>query len=170
MIELERNLKGLADATRLRIINLLSWGELCGCDIQRVLEASQSNVSRHLTYLKHAGLVTDRREGFRVFYQLVPADDQTLKSLFEFLAAAFRRDENFRSDLRRLRHAIKDGACMVPPTKVVLKASSAKPTTVPRPLRDGQARNARVSEPAGPNPKPQGWRAGNLDRLPQSLK
>jgi ArsR family transcriptional regulator, arsenate/arsenite/antimonite-responsive transcriptional repressor len=170
MNALERNLKGLADATRLRIINLLAWGELCGCDIQRVLEASQSNISRHLTYLKHAGLVTDRREGFRVFYQLVPAGDETLKSLFEFLTAAFRRDESYRDDLRRLRHAIKDGACMAPPARVALRASSARRATLPRPLRDRPARNARVSEPTGPIPKPQGWRAGNLDRLPQSIK
>ncbi len=111
MTELERSLKGLADVTRLRIINLLGWGELCGCDIQRVLEASQSNVSRHLTYLKHAGLVNDRRDGFRVFYRLAPAESETRKNLLQFLAAAFRRDEGFRGDLRRLKGAIKDGAC-----------------------------------------------------------
>jgi ArsR family transcriptional regulator len=115
MRELETYFKGLADATRLRIINLLSWGELCGCDIQRVLGASQPNVSRHLTYLKHAGLVVDRREGFRVFYRFAPANNETMKSLLEFLVVAFRRNETFRSDLRRLKHAIKEGACMVPP-------------------------------------------------------
>ncbi|PYV62345.1 MAG: transcriptional regulator, partial [Acidobacteria bacterium] len=49
MIDLERLFKGLADKSRLRIINLLMHGELCGCDIQYVLRASQPNVSRHLT-------------------------------------------------------------------------------------------------------------------------
>ena len=49
MNEVERYFKGLADNNRLRIINLLMHGELCGCDIQYVLEASQPNVSRHLT-------------------------------------------------------------------------------------------------------------------------
>ena len=137
-MELERNLKGLADATRLRIINLLSWGELCGCDIQRVLEASQSNVSRHLTYLKHAGLVTDRREGFRAFYQLAPAERETLKSLFEFLAAAFRRDENFRSDLRRLKEAVKDGACRMVPVKTRRRAWAAGRTGSQRIHRKGR--------------------------------
>jgi ArsR family transcriptional regulator len=126
MRELETHFKGLADATRLRIINLLSWGELCGCDIQSVLGAAQPNVSRHLTYLKHAGLVVDRREGFRVFYRLTPARDETLKSLFQFLALAFRRDDIFRSDLRRLRHAIKDGACKLPLSAATLGASPAK--------------------------------------------
>jgi ArsR family transcriptional regulator len=60
--ELEGYFKALADVNRLRIVNLLFYGELCGCDIQVVLETSQPNASRHLTYLKHAGLVRDRRD------------------------------------------------------------------------------------------------------------
>jgi ArsR family transcriptional regulator, arsenate/arsenite/antimonite-responsive transcriptional repressor len=123
--ELETYFKGLADVTRLRILNLLGWGELCGCDIQRVSGASQPNISRHLTYLKNAGLVLDRREGFRVFYRLAPAEDETLKALFEFLAATFRRDEGFGNDLRRLKEAIKDGACRLPPRKAGRRASAA---------------------------------------------
>lgn len=124
MKELEGYFKGLADITRLRIVNLLTWGELCGCDIQRVLEASQPNVSRHLTYLKHAGLVVDRREGFRVFYRLIEATDGTMKSLFDFLVAAFGRDEAPRADLRRLKEAIKDGACTLPQKRLVQVAGS----------------------------------------------
>lgn len=60
--------KGPADENRLRILNLLFHGELCGCDIQHVIGASQSTVSRHLSYLKNAGLVLDRCDGYRVFY------------------------------------------------------------------------------------------------------
>lgn len=128
MKDLERYFKGLADVTRLRIVNLLTWGELCGCDIQRVLEASQPNVSRHLTYLKHAGLVVDRREGYRVFYRLVEATDATIKSLFDFVAAAFRHDEAFRADLRRLKDAVKDGACTIPQGRLVqVKAAGSRP-------------------------------------------
>ncbi len=144
--ELETCFKGLADATRLRIINLLSWGELCGCDIERVLDVSQPNVSRHLTYLKHAGLAVDRREGFRVFYRLAPANNETTRSLFQFLAVAFRRDEALRSDLRRLKHTLKAGACAVPLTRDVLRAS---PSTLPpkaRRSRREKAGNTRVSE------------------------
>ncbi len=63
---LDQYFRGLADATRVRILNLLLHGELCVCDIQRVLDSPQPNVSRHLTYLKNSGLVLDRREGFRV--------------------------------------------------------------------------------------------------------
>jgi len=52
LVQLTDAFKGLADPTRLRILNLLLHGELCGCDIQVVLETPQPNASRHLTYLK----------------------------------------------------------------------------------------------------------------------
>jgi ArsR family transcriptional regulator len=57
MKELEQYFKALGDNNRLRIINLLLHGELCVCDIQYVLENSQPNVSRHLSYLKNSGMV-----------------------------------------------------------------------------------------------------------------
>ena len=103
--------KGLADQTRLRMLNLLFQGELCGCDIQHVLDLSQSNVSRHLNYLKRAGLVLDRRDGYRVFYRLRDARDPRRTPLFEYLRAVFRRDAVFAADLKALKSAIRDGAC-----------------------------------------------------------
>lgn len=103
--------KGLADQTRLRMLNLLFQGELCGCDIQHVLDVSQSNVSRHLNYLKRAGLVLDRRDGYRVFYRLADARDPRRTPLFEYLRAVFRRDAVFAADLKELKSAIRDGAC-----------------------------------------------------------
>jgi ArsR family transcriptional regulator len=128
MHELEKYFRGLADTTRLRILNLLTWGELCGCDIQRVLAASQANVSRHLTYLKHTGLVRDRREGFRVFYQLAESTNPTIHRLFEFLSTAFARDENFRTDLRQLKEAIKDGICALPLARLSAEAPATGST------------------------------------------
>jgi ArsR family transcriptional regulator, arsenate/arsenite/antimonite-responsive transcriptional repressor len=110
-VQLESYFKGLADNNRLRIINLLTAGELCGCDIQYVLGASQSNVSRHLTYLKNSGLVADRRNGYRVYYRLTP--QKTNSGLFGFLRGAFRTEKVFSSDLKRLRLAIKKGACSI---------------------------------------------------------
>ena len=110
MGELEQYFKGLADRNRLRILNLLLHGELCGCDIQNVLEASQPNISRHLQYLKNSGLVLDRRDGFRIFYRLTEPRG-TRKSLFEFLRQAFRSEEPFADDTRKLKEAIQQGAC-----------------------------------------------------------
>ena len=63
--------KALGDETRLRIVNLLVHrGELCVCDVEAILDVSQSKASRHLTYLKNAGLVADRRDGTWVYYRL----------------------------------------------------------------------------------------------------
>ena len=110
MKELEQYFKALADGSRLRILNLLLHGELCGCDIQHVLAASQPNISRHLQYLKNAGLVLDRRDGFRVYYRLADARGAR-RRLFEFLQQAFRREETLQQDARQLKEAIRDGAC-----------------------------------------------------------
>src|SRR5215467_12140655 len=104
--------KGLADINRLRIMNLLLTGELCGCDIQHVLGASQSNVSRHLTYLKRSGLVVDRRAGYRIYYQLAKDDKPELKSLLTYLRVALK-DKLFASDTKKLKAAIKNGACSI---------------------------------------------------------
>lgn len=111
MEHLERCFKGLADRSRLRIVNLLLHGELCGCDVQYVLGAAQPNVSRHLTYLKHAGLVTDRRDGFRVFYRLSDCWQGDGRYLLEFLRSAARSDHELRGDVRALKQAIRAGAC-----------------------------------------------------------
>ena len=105
--------KGLADPTRLRIMNLLLHGELCVCHIQRVLGASQPNVSRHLNYLKHSGLVLDRPEGFRVYYRLANSRNEPLKTLFAFLHTAFKGDENLRQDLEQLERAVREGTCVL---------------------------------------------------------
>ena len=113
MKELEKYFKGLADPNRLRIINLLLHSELCGCDIQYVLDASQPNVSRHLTYLKNAGLVLDRRDGFRIFYRLAEPRKATRRELFEFLRFAFKDDDTLRQDIEQLKQAIKGGGCTV---------------------------------------------------------
>jgi DNA-binding transcriptional ArsR family regulator len=103
--------KGLADQTRLRMLNLLLQGELCGCDIQHVLGLSQPNVSRHLNYLKRAGLVADRREGYRVFYRLAARPDRSRARLLGYLRFVFDQDPAFAADRRALQRAIRDGAC-----------------------------------------------------------
>jgi ArsR family transcriptional regulator len=105
--------KGLADENRLRILNLLFHGELCGCDIQHVLGASQSNVSRHLAYLKNAGLVSDRRAANRVYYSLAQRDEPKMDGLFKFLEGIFGNNPLMAKDHKKLLSAIKDGDCSV---------------------------------------------------------
>jgi ArsR family transcriptional regulator, arsenate/arsenite/antimonite-responsive transcriptional repressor len=62
--------KGFADPTRLRILNVLAAGELCVCDIVDLLELPQPTISRHLAYLRRAGLVTMTREWKFAHYRL----------------------------------------------------------------------------------------------------
>jgi ArsR family transcriptional regulator len=111
MKELEQYFKALGDTNRLRILNLLLHGELCVCDIQYVLEATQPNVSRHLSYLKNSGLVLDRRDGYRIFYRLADPKQGTKKRLFVFLEAAYKNEEQLRADGKRLKEAIEAGSC-----------------------------------------------------------
>ena len=109
--ELERWFKGMADATRLRILNLLLHGELCVCDIQHVLKALQPTVSRHLAYLRNAGLVQDRRDGYRIFYRLANPDGRAKRRIYQFLRDTFVASDAFEDDNRRLREVIRAGAC-----------------------------------------------------------
>jgi ArsR family transcriptional regulator len=111
MRDMEQIFKGLADQTRLRILNLLIHGELCVCDIQYVLESSQPNVSRHLIYLKNSGLVLDRREGARMYYQLAQPNESVHKLLFTFLRDIFRSSDVLAEDSQKLRKAIESGSC-----------------------------------------------------------
>lgn len=132
MKELTDYFRGLAEPNRLRILNLLSHGELCGCDIQHVLGSSQPNVSRHLTYLKNCGLVTDRRVGYRIFYSLAEHKHGTLAGLFGFLRKAFHYDEVLKKDTRKLKQAIESGACVVSESRPYSSAGGAKPAPATR--------------------------------------
>ena len=60
----------LSDETRLRIVDRLSDGEKCVCDLTDLLDSAQSRLSFHLKVLKDAGLLVDRRDGRWVYYQL----------------------------------------------------------------------------------------------------
>lgn len=66
--------KALSDETRLRIIRLLGQGELCVCDITAALDLVQPKVSFHLSALKEAGLIKDRKAGKWIHYSLNEAD------------------------------------------------------------------------------------------------
>jgi len=127
MKELEQYFKALADRNRLRILNLLLHGELCVCDIQFVLEASQPNVSRHLAYLKNSGLVLDRRDGFRIFYRLAEPKQGLKKKVFEFLQDTYKSEEKLQDDTRRLKDAIQQGSCTVSEWKPYSAFGAGKP-------------------------------------------
>ncbi|OSB09104.1 ArsR/SmtB family transcription factor [Paraclostridium bifermentans] len=69
-MELIQILKALSDETRLRILNILRDGPLCVCEIEAILEISQSNASRHLSKLTNANLVNYYKEAKFIYYKL----------------------------------------------------------------------------------------------------
>jgi DNA-binding transcriptional ArsR family regulator len=77
-----------------------------------VLHLSQPNIAQHLAYLRHAGLVSSRRKGYRVYYQFLEKRDRVFSGLLGSLRLAFDRDPVFVGDTRRLKKAIKDGTCV----------------------------------------------------------
>ncbi|NWG12922.1 MAG: winged helix-turn-helix transcriptional regulator [Acidobacteria bacterium] len=101
---LHRVFKALADTTRLRIFNLLLHGPLCVCELESFLGVSQPLISRHLAYLRNAGLVRDRRQGMRVQYSVV-LETKTLETLAGFLRDALESEEVYREDLSKWKQA-----------------------------------------------------------------
>lgn len=104
--------KALSEPARLRILALLlRHGELCVCDVEAALGATQSKASRHLRYLAGAGLVQDRRDGVRVLYRIVEAPDEDVARVLEgfsaFAGEAERRaDDEARLERWRVRAAL----------------------------------------------------------------
>jgi len=98
--------RALSDRTRLRILNLLQDGELCVCHIVGVLDSPQPTVSRHLAYLRKAGLVVARKEGLWMHYRLAPTHSKSHAMLLECLAQCFREEDVFAKDNERLRGRI----------------------------------------------------------------
>jgi ArsR family transcriptional regulator len=132
MSNLEQLFKGLSDQTRLRILNLLLHGELCVCDLQYALGSSQTNVSRHLTYLKNSGLVLDRREGARMYYRLAQPNEGVHKLLFGFLRDAFKSSKALTEDSRKLKSAIENGSCTASEWRPYSALVRPKTATSPR--------------------------------------
>jgi ArsR family transcriptional regulator len=81
MKKIARKFKALSDETRLRILALLSSGEMCVCDLMAILDLPQSTVSRHLATLRNAGWVEDRRQGVWMYYRLLDAEDAFSREL-----------------------------------------------------------------------------------------
>jgi ArsR family transcriptional regulator len=94
--------RAFSDPTRLRLLNLLRGGETCVCDLVRVLRVPQPKVSRHLAYLKRAGLVTARKEGYWMHYSLAPAKGELHTSLLNCLACCFKAVPELARDTEKL--------------------------------------------------------------------
>jgi ArsR family transcriptional regulator len=103
--------KALADEDRVRIVALLTHGELCVCHIEEALGQSQPSVSRHLAMLRAAGVVESRRDGNWVYYRLAAQSDTDCRRQLRALVGAFDKHEMLRRDVARLLKSKGPGAC-----------------------------------------------------------
>ena len=79
--------RALADRTRLRLLNLMQTDEVCVCFFVEILKTNQPKVSRHLAYMRRAGIVGARREGPWIHYRIVePSDLEAARVLKEVLS------------------------------------------------------------------------------------
>jgi ArsR family transcriptional regulator len=95
--------KALADRTRLRLINLMGEDEVCVCFFVEVLKTNQPKISRHLAYLKRAGLVSARREGKWIHYRIVEPPDAHAANIFREVRTWLENDQAMQTDRARLR-------------------------------------------------------------------
>jgi ArsR family transcriptional regulator len=108
--DMETVFKALADSTRLRILGLLLTGEVCVCHIHESLKISQPKASRHLAYLRRAGLVDTRRDGLWVHYRMAVLSDGVLRTIHRTVTHALRHLEIVGKDIERLRKLT--GCCL----------------------------------------------------------
>ncbi len=103
--------RALGDETRLRVVALLSHGELCVCQIEEALAIPQPTVSRHLGILRAAGVVETRREGSWVYYGLATQEAADRAIQLDALVRSFAKRTVLRRDLGRLVKARGPQAC-----------------------------------------------------------
>src|SRR5689334_7141935 len=103
--------RALGDETRLRIVALLSHGELCVCHIEKALELSQPNVSRQLAILRAAGVVDTRREGSWIYYSIAPQEHAAVDAMLGALVQSFGAERAIRADHAKLRKSCGPDAC-----------------------------------------------------------
>lgn len=110
-IPVDRIFRAFSDATRLRILSVLKQGELCVGDLVAILGVPQPKVSRHLGYLRKAGLVEARGQGLWNFYRLAPATSPFHRTLLQCLSACFGDVPKVARDAEKAQDLRKSGGC-----------------------------------------------------------
>jgi len=95
--------KALGDENRIRILNLLTRGELCVCEIETVLDMTQSNASRHLNKLKTSGIITSEKKSQWVYYRVNDKFIEENNLLYEFIKNKMVEKTQLKKDIERLR-------------------------------------------------------------------
>ncbi len=114
--QMELLFKALADRTRLRLLNLMGGGEICVCFLVEVLRTNQPKISRHLAYLRRAGVVAARREGKWIHYSVVAPPDAHAARVFSEVMRWLGEDREMQQDRARLTNI-----CCAPRLPVALQ-------------------------------------------------
>ncbi len=116
------------DATRLRILHLLTKGALCVCHFQEILDLPQTRISQHLAYLRKKGMVEVTRHGTWMIYRLPSHPPSALEFQLKCLQDCVRTEEPFRGDLERLGAVRTDCGWIEEALKEKKVPGSAAPT------------------------------------------
>ena len=114
-VQLDVMFRAVCDRTRVRILNVLRNGELCVGDIVQIIQVPQPRASRHLAYLKKAGLVLARREGLWIHYSLAPVRSEFHRKLLDCVITCFQEVPEIREDEARAK-GLKSSARCCPKT------------------------------------------------------
>jgi len=128
LADMERVFQALGDATRLRILGLLLTGEVCVCNIHESLKIPQPKASRHLAYLRRAGLVETRRDGLWIHYRLGRLADPVMAAILDAVGHALTHLDAVHKDAERLHK--RTGCCLPASSEVGAAASCCAPSEV----------------------------------------
>lgn len=103
--DMPRMFAALSDRTRLRLLNLMRDREVCVCYFVDILGQSQPKISRHLAYLRRAGIVSARREGKWMHYRIARPADDAANAVLEATLHSFESDKQMRADRTKFTKA-----------------------------------------------------------------
>lgn len=105
LIEMETFFLALADKTRLRLLNLMREDEICVCFFTEVLGESQPKISRHLAYLRNAGLVESRRDGKWMHYRIIEPENEIAARILRETLDGLKEHDEMQKDYDKLYFA-----------------------------------------------------------------
>jgi ArsR family transcriptional regulator, arsenate/arsenite/antimonite-responsive transcriptional repressor len=103
--DFEQLFQALGDKTRLRLLNLMGDKEICVCYFVEILDQPQPKISRHLAYLRSAGIVDARREGKWMHYKIVIPTHPGAAQVLQQTLAALGQEKAMQADRARLTKA-----------------------------------------------------------------
>ena len=113
MTTLSNLFKALSDGTRLRVLHLLlEAGELCVCDLESTLCCTQTKISRHMSYLKRAGLTTNRRSGRWIFYSIATPKTELQRLILKHLKELIAAEPGAKRDMAAHKRRLAAGCCV----------------------------------------------------------